>query len=64
MVSGFHSKLNPVNIYLPKNKENDFRQSMTFSPLVPVDIKIHGMDGKMIGYYKKNRTDNIGGRTL
>ena len=66
IVPGFHNfeKDPDVNFFLPYNTEKKFRKVMKDSPLVSCNVVFHGMDGKMIGHYSKERDTNNGGGTL
>jgi hypothetical protein len=63
-IPGFHPEEKEAVFYLNRGQEKSFRNSMKQVPLMNIDISFHGMDGKKIGYYKKDRSSNEGGGNI
>ena len=54
-----------ANFFIPYGKETEFKQIMKEAPLESnIRVNFHGMDGKLTGYYKKDRLSNEGGGML
>ena len=65
VVNGFHyDTYKDVSFFIPHGTENNFKKLMSEAPVVNCNVQFHGMDGKMIGHYDKNRTNNEGGGSL